>query len=144
MKIAILTSGILPVPAVKGGAVENLTDIYLEYNDKQQLHDITVYSVAHPDTQRHPALQSKANHYHYIDVTSLRARIARKIYSYCHHFEYYNYFIEYYFEKVYADLKKKDYDYVIIENGAGLAYKLSQRVHRNLILHLHNDLLNFQ
>ena len=42
MKIAILTSGILPVPAVKGGAVENLTDIYLEYNDKQQLHDITV------------------------------------------------------------------------------------------------------
>ena len=26
MKIAILTSGILPVPAVQGGAVENLID----------------------------------------------------------------------------------------------------------------------
>ena len=26
MKIAILTSGILPVPAVQGGAVENLVD----------------------------------------------------------------------------------------------------------------------
>lgn len=28
MKIAILTSGILPVPAVHGGAVENLVDFY--------------------------------------------------------------------------------------------------------------------
>lgn len=42
MKIAILTSGILPVPATKGGAVENLTDFYLAYNDKYHLHDITV------------------------------------------------------------------------------------------------------
>lgn len=31
MKIAVLTSGILPVPAVLGGAVENLIDYYLEY-----------------------------------------------------------------------------------------------------------------
>ena len=33
MRIAILTSGILPVPAVLGGAVENLIDYYLEYNN---------------------------------------------------------------------------------------------------------------
>lgn len=46
MKIAILTSGILPVPAVLGGAVENLIDYYLENNNQHQLHDITVYSVA--------------------------------------------------------------------------------------------------
>ena len=44
MKIAILTSGILPVPAVQGGAVENFLDFFLEYNDQQKLHDITVYS----------------------------------------------------------------------------------------------------
>jgi hypothetical protein len=48
MKIAILTSGILPVPAVLGGAVENLIDYYLENNNQHQLHDITVYSVAPP------------------------------------------------------------------------------------------------
>lgn len=39
MKIAILTSGILPVPAVQGGAVENLIDFYLEYNDRHQIHE---------------------------------------------------------------------------------------------------------
>ncbi len=142
MKLAILTCGILPIPAVQGGAVENLIDFYLEYNNIHKLHDITIYSPWDPKVKTHPALVSDVNHYIHIDVTSLRARIARKVYSYCHHDEYYNYFIEYYFEKVYQDLKKKDFDYIIIENGAGLTYKLSQRGHKNLILHLNNDLLN--
>ena len=144
MKLGIITCGILPIPAVQGGAVENLIDFYLEYNDTYKLHDITVYSPWDPNVKMHPALASDVNHYHFIDVTSLKARIARKIYSYCHYNEYYNYFIEYYFEKVYTDLKTKDFDYIILENGVGLAYKLSQRGHRNLILHLHNDLLNSQ
>lgn len=139
MKLAILTCGMLPIPAIQGGAVENLIDFYLEYNDKHQLHDITVYSPWDPKIVHHPALSSNVNHYIFIDVSSLKARIARKLYGYLHHDEYYNHFIEYYFEKVYADLKKKDFDYIIIENGAGLAYKLSQRGYRNLILHMHNE-----
>ena len=55
MKIAILTSGILPVPAVLGGAVENLIDFYLEYNNEHKLHDITVYSVSNKKVKKHPA-----------------------------------------------------------------------------------------
>ena len=35
MKIAILTAGVLPVPAVQGGAVENLVDFCLEYNEQK-------------------------------------------------------------------------------------------------------------
>lgn len=142
MRIAILTCGILPIPAVQGGAVENLIDFYLEYNHKKKLHDITVYSPWDPKAANHPALSSNVNHYHFIDVTSLKARIARKVYGYFHTGEYYNYFIEYYFEKVYADLKKKDFDYIILENSPGHTYKLAQRGFKNLILHLHNDLLN--
>lgn len=139
MKLAVLTCGMLPIPAVQGGAVENLIDFYLEYNDRKKLHDITVYSPWDERLANHPALRSNVNHYVFIDVTSLKARIARKIYGYLHHNEYYNYFIEYYFEKVYSNLKKKDFDYIIIENGAGLAYKLSQRGYKNLILHMHNE-----
>jgi glycosyltransferase involved in cell wall biosynthesis len=139
MKLAVLTCGMLPIPAVQGGAVENLIDFYLEYNDKHQLHDLTVYSPWDSKIAHHPVLLSNVNHYIFIDVSSLKARIARKLYGYLHHDEYYNHFIEYYFEKVYADLKKKNFDYIIIENGAGLAYKLSQRGYRNLILHMHNE-----
>lgn len=139
MKLAVLTCGMLPIPAVQGGAVENLIDFYLEYNDKHQLHDITVYSPWDPKITNHPALSSNVNHYIFIDVSSLMARIERKLYGYLHHNEYYNHFIEYFFEKVYANLKKKNFDYIIIENGAGLAYKLSQRGFKNLILHMHNE-----
>ncbi len=139
MKLAVLTCGMLPIPAVQGGAVENLIDFYLEYNDKHQLHDITVYSPWDARVTKHPALSSKVNHYVFIDVTSFKARLVRRLYGYSHHNEYYNHFIEYYFEKVYADLKKKNFDCIIIENGAGLAYKLSQRGYKNLILHMHNE-----
>lgn len=139
MKLAVLTCGILPIPAVQGGAVENLIDYYLEYNDVNKLHDITVYSPWDPRVKNHHALSSQINQYIYIDVTSLKARIARRLYGYFHHNEYYNHFIEYYFEKVYTDIKKKKYDYIILENGAGLAYKLSQRGFRNIILHMHNE-----
>ena len=142
MKIAIMTCGMLPIPAVQGGAVENLIDFYLEYNDIHQLHDITIYSPWDAKVKKHPALSSNVNHYVYIDVTSLKARIERRIYKFFHSNEYYNYFIEYYFEQVYKNLKKKDFDCIILENSPGHAYKLSQRGYKNIILHLHNDLLH--
>lgn len=139
MKLVVLTCGMLPIPAVQGGAVENLIDFYLEYNDKHHLHDITVYSPWDPNVSNHPVLASDVNHYVFIDVTSLKARITRKLRSYFHSNEYYNYFIEYFFEKVYADLKKQDFDYIILENCDGFAYKLSQRGYKNIILHTHNE-----
>ena len=58
MKIAILTSGILPIPAVQGGAVENLIDYCLEYNERHSLHEIMVFSVNHPLTPLLLSLES--------------------------------------------------------------------------------------
>lgn len=143
MKIAILTCGMLPIPAVRGGAVENLIDFYLEYNNQKKLHDITIYSPWDAEVQQLPALSSDVNHYHYINVTNLKARTERRICKLFHTSEdYYNYFIEYYFEKVYAKLKKENYDYVLLENCPGHTYKLSKRGYNNLILHLHNNLLH--
>ena len=142
MKIAILTCGILPIPAVQGGAVENLIDFYLEYNNQKRLHDITIYSPWDNKAKNHPALSSDVNHYIYIDDKSLKARIARRIYKCFHSNEYYNHYIEYYFEKVYSNLKKGDFDIVVLENCPGYAYKLSQRGYHNLVLHLHNELLH--
>ena len=80
MRIAVLTSGILPVPAVQGGAVENLVDFYLEYNDKHHLHEITVYSCYHHNIKKHPALKSSVNHYYYVDTTSIIAKIRKRLY----------------------------------------------------------------
>ena len=48
MEIAILTSGILPVPATQGGAVEALIDHYINRNALTGEHEFTVFSVAPP------------------------------------------------------------------------------------------------
>lgn len=142
MKIAILTSGILPVPAVQGGAVENLVDFYLEYNESHHLHDITVYSVWHPDVQKHPAIKSEVNHYIYIKIDGWMAKLKRKLYQIKNRNEYYNHHIEFFFEGAYQDLSKKQFDCIILENRPGYAYKLATRGYINLVLHLHNDHLN--
>ena len=145
MKIAILTSGILPVPAVQGGAVENLTDFYLEYNDLHQLHDITIYSVWHTDVEKHPALHSKVNHYHYIDVNSFFAKIRKRIFHWKHdHEEYYHYTIEYFLQEAIKDIRKKQYDMILIENRPGFALKLRNATKAKLVYHLHNEKLSSQ
>ena len=125
MRIAILTSGILPVPAVQGGAVENLVDFYLDYNNRHPRHHITVYSVWHPDVQQHPALQSHANHYRYVKVDGWWARLRKKIYLKTHGGEeYYHYVIEYFFHQALKHIRRQHYDLIILENRPGYALKL--------------------
>lgn len=144
MKIAILTSGILPIPAIRNGAVENLIDAYLAYNDQYRLHDITVYSIKSAVPRSHPALQSNVNHYRYIDGSSGIARLRKWLYMKKHGWkEYYNYNIEYFYERVAHQLKRHAYDVIIIENRPGFAVKLQQlRLKAKLVYHLHNDFLN--
>ena len=142
MKIAILTSGILPLPAVQGGAVENLTDFYLEYNNQHRLHDITIYSVWHPDVERHPALQSTVNHYIYIKVTGLWAKLKKKWYQHTHHEEYYHYTIEFYLQEAIKDISRRSYDIILIENRPAYALKLKEVSNAKLVYHLHNEKLD--
>ena len=140
MKIAVLTSGILPVPAVLGGAVENLIDYYLEYNNDHQLHDITVYSIAPPKGT--PKADTSHTHYHYIDTTSWWGRLKRHLYVRTHKANYYNQYIEYFFYEALKDIARKEYDMIILENRPGYAIPVSEVSKAKIIIHLHNDLLN--
>ena len=45
MKIAIICSSGLPVPAVKGGAIETLVEIICKENELYKKLDIDVYSI---------------------------------------------------------------------------------------------------
>lgn len=141
MKIAVLTSGILPVPAVLGGAVENLIDYVLEYNDTYHLHDITIYSIYHKKAILQKALQSPVNHYVYVNKNRLISRIGAKIHSYIGKHYCYHYQLEYYFECVWHKMKEKQYDLIILENRPGFALQLSERCNTPIISHIHTNLL---
>ena len=144
MKIAILTSGILPVPAVQGGAVENFLDFFLEYNNQQKLHDITVYSVYHPDVEHHAALESSVNHYYYINVTSFISKIRKHIFAYFHKDIHYHYSIEYYLHQAMRHISKSDYDVILLNNRPGYAETIAGKTSSKLVYNLYNDKLNYQ
>lgn len=142
MKIAILTSGILPVPAVKGGAVENLVDFYLDYNDKHRLHDITVYSVGDALARYHPATLSDSNHYRFVEVQSLWAKLRKNLYHKLNGEGYYHYSIEYFFQQVLHHIGRQQYDMLIVENRPGYLLRIPQDLKAKVVLHLHNDFLH--
>lgn len=141
MKIAILTSGILPIPSVHGGAVENLIDFYLDFNNQHHLHDITVYSVWQPDVKLLPSLKSQVNHYYYIKHNGLWAKAKKYFYQKYHQNDYYHHSIEYFFDQAFNNLKKTQYDLIIVENRPGFVLKLKKRTKIPCVLHLHNDFL---
>lgn len=140
MKIAVLTSGILPIPAFLGGAVENLIDYYLEYNNQYKIHDITVYSVSSAETNK---VEDTANvHYRYVDIDSWWGKLKRRIFVKNHTPLYYESYIEFYLHEVLKHLKHETYDYIILENRPGYAIPISKVSNAKLIIHLHNDFLN--
>lgn len=141
MRIAIITSGILPVPAVLGGAVENLIDYALEYNEAHHLHDITVYSIYHEKVNKHKVLKSKFNHYVYVNRNKMLTKIGAKLYSYFGKHYCYHYQLEYYFESVWCKMKRTQYDLIILENRPGFALQLSERCNTPIISHIHTNLL---
>lgn len=145
MNIAILTSGTLPIPAVQGGAVENLIDFCLDYNNQHHLHNITVYSINHFKLKKFGPQDTEVNHYLYIDTNSWIAKIKKKIYIMKNgNNDYYHYNIEYYFERALHDIQKKKFDIILVENRPGYALKIRNNVTAKLVLHQENDFLNNQ
>ena len=142
MRIAILTSGILPVPAVQGGAVETRVGHLLAYNDLHKLHDITIYSIYHPAVEGHQDLSSDVNHYEYIDTTSLIARIRKRIHGLTHRNTYYHYSIDYFFQRALSRVKKQKFDCVIAANRPGYGLQLRETTDAKIVYLLGNDFLN--
>ena len=141
MKIAILTSGRLPVPAVMGGAVENLLDFCLAYNDTHCLHDITVYSMAHPQAESHEATKSINNHYRFIDLHNIWSKLCKRVYKLFHAKGFYDTTTEYFLWRIIQDIKKSHYDLLLIENRPGYVLRLKQ-FEIPMVIHQENDYLN--
>ena len=59
MKVLIVSGGHLPIPAVQGGAVENLIEMYLEENEKKYHNKIDVVSMVLPVSEQNKILEYK-------------------------------------------------------------------------------------
>lgn len=142
MNILIITPGYLPIPATKGGAVENLIDFIINDNEKTMNHNIQVYSIYDEKSFN----LNKYNHCHinYVNTNSISYKISRvcrgiinKIPSI--------YIGNAYICRVKKMVKKLDLDnidFIIIENCPEFGLIFGENINKKLILHLHNDSLN--
>lgn len=140
MKVAVITSGILPVPAVEGGAVEHLTEYYIEENERTGKHEITVFSVAPHD----PVCCRKYKHTRFvnINVTTFLSRVRRVLFCKYHKCYFYHPYVEYFLSRILKRVQHGGYDIVVLENRPAFAPALHKISGAKILIHLHTDTIN--
>ncbi|MVX64182.1 glycosyltransferase [Clostridium chromiireducens] len=137
MNIVIISTGVLPQPAIKGGAVESLVDILINYNEKYRLHDLSVYTIYDENAIRLIGEYSKCK-FIYIKRSKLIQYLFNK------EMIPIRFMLIFYINKVVRLIKKRaDFDLICIQNEYIYGNRV-QKVSRGkpLILHLHNDYIN--
>lgn len=145
-KICIIAPNALPVPAVKGGAVETLVNNLIDENEKNKKFDFCVITIKDIDAIE-KAQKYNNTKFEFINVignikiekikhkfekNSFSHKVVRKLLKI-------NEYI--YAKKVYNHFKKKKYDYVIVEGGNPYAYaKILKKIGKEkCIYHLHGN-----
>ena len=142
IKIAIIAPAILPIPAVKGGAIETLTTYLIEENERNPRIDFTVFS---PFSEEAQVVSRKYNYtrIEFVDFSSY----AKKLDDFCclwirrltlKSFTPVSYFMR----KVNKCFKDADFDYILLEGNYFQMIQISKRYKDRCILHLHTDCIH--
>lgn len=141
MKIAILTSGFAPVPAVDSGAVEQLTSYLVFDNEKSRDIQFDVYTIA---DERLNVIKLNNTKIIQINTNKLLSIIEKNINRIYRKLKIHKTFSIYNI-KLLKLLKEKNesYDVVIFENLMDLIFEIEKiNISKTYVLHLHNDLNN--
>ncbi len=139
MNIAIITTGILPVPAIKGGAVETLIDFLINYNEEHQEHNITIFGTYDKEFEKIDFTNYKRTKFVLINNNSFITKVKRKVFQYSHRSFFYNYYLDFFAKEVSKRIASGDYEVLISENRPGFVLPLRKTYHGKLFLHLHYD-----
>lgn len=139
--IAIVSTGNLPLPPVKGGAVENLVQLFIDINEQKNVFKIIVFTIA-PPINTFNLTHFNNTEYIFINSNSFSYRLGRgirfvinKLFKNCIK----NQFL---FSILKHQNKLNSADLVLIENNPFYASYLKKYIYKPLGLHLHNDYLN--
>lgn len=134
-KIAMITPGNLPVPAINGGAVEVLITELIKTNEREGKYKIDLYTIQADGLEKY--------HYKYTDIIQVSYNRVER-------------FIDYGMDKMFRTIDKnmsyrlidykfalkirKKYDLIIVQNTMSL-YKAIYRRHKTqkYVYHMHND-----
>ncbi|WP_055426839.1 glycosyltransferase family 4 protein [Bifidobacterium aesculapii] len=153
-RVAVVTSGYLPVPNVLGGAVEALDMVMARENEKTPRFDFTVFS-AWADGVDEAARGFTHTEFDFVHAPWFVRAADRCVYALAKYVLHkpklmsYRYIVQrlWYIRHVAAQLAKRDFDAVMIENHATLF--MTMQKHGNMdkyagkvYYHLHNEVTN--
>lgn len=143
-RVLIVTSGILPVPALRGGAVEYLTQLYVDRNESKQRFEFDVATIGLKDDSRVHEKYKNTN-YIVINEDTKRFKLSRLVRFVANKIQPFYYVDNAFSHELLKILKRsnKKYDLIMVENNplyVKTLRKYDKRV--KIILHLHNDYLN--
>lgn len=140
MKIAIICSQGLPVPAVKGGAIETLVEIICKENEIYGELEIDVYSI-YDDEAIETAKSYKNTEFIYSCKNKKYMMIKNKFVSLVR--KIFNININYAYAEEITKKIDDSYDKVIIEGDASLILPISKKVNKEkLYFHIHHNPLS--
>lgn len=138
MKIAIIAPKGLPVPAVKGGAVETLIDVINKQNEIEKKLDIDVYTIFDKDAIEESKRYNCSKYIFlcknkkYVFIRDKFISLFRKVLKVDVMYTYSS--------EVIKNIKNKDYDKVIIEGDSSLIFPISKVINKEKIyFHIHHD-----
>ena len=144
-KVLIMTPGILPVPAVRGGAVETLITDIIDENEKKKTMDITVVTISDPDI-----LKDRYSHTRIVPVKktalcNLLDRLIDKVQRTVRAGKAVRLFDRSLMSGLRAVADITDFDVIIIENmiglaGAGVKEAEEKGSRAGIFVHLHNNI----
>ena len=139
--LVIISPGILPVPATKGGAIENLIQNFIDKNEcekKLKIHLFTIYS---KDAYKQ-SLKYKYCKFYFVEIDKYRYKLNRFVRYLINRFSK-NYYGNAYIYEVINKMKNiENVDGILIENKPEYSILLRKYGFKNINLHLHNDLIN--
>lgn len=143
MKICMITPNKYPVPAIKGGAVEGLVEMFVEQNERLGQVDLTVVSCYDPAAiERSRAFQKTK--FIYLPYGNLADRIHRtRIVQFLNRMFVMHrgkaFFEQSYIKRIYKRLKNENFDLIVIEGGDYSLYSYFSRKfgRERLCFHVH-------
>lgn len=141
-RIAIVTAGVLPVPAVLGGAVETLVDALVHENEHQKQLIIDVFGVDVEEARLEAEASLRTRHvfvranawadrlFHRVDRIHRKLLGGRGLLK------------TPYLRRVIGAMRGSAYDVIVIENRPSFVLPLARRYPGKVVLHLHNNTLN--
>ena len=140
MKVAIICPQGLPVPAVKGGAIETLVEVICRENEIYEDLDIDIYSIYDEEAKKVAKSYNYSN-FIYLCKNKIYMKVKNKFSSLCRKAFKLN--IDYAYAKEVVKKIDNSYHKVVIEGDSSLILPISKKVNKEKIyLHIHHDPLN--